>query len=290
MGLSGRLIGEVGSSIPPGRDAPLASVAVAYDLAVIGGGNMGAALLGGLLQSGVVTPEQVVVVEPHAERRDALAVMFPGVALAERVQPCASAALSVKPPDIVAVAAEAAAAGARRVLSVAAGVTIAAIERAVGDGVAVLRAMPNTPALVGEGVSALAAGHDVSGDDLDWAERILAGVGFVVRLDEHHIDAVTGLTGSGPAYVFLVAEALIEAGVTAGLPRHTVEPMVVQLLVGASQLLAERGDPAALRAMVTSPGGTTAAGLRVLEERATRGAFIDAVAAATARSRELGGS
>ena len=98
-----------------------------------------------------------------------------------------------------------------------------------------------------------------------------------MRVDEQHIDAVTGLTGSGPAYVFLVAEALIEAGVTAGLPRETVEPMVVQLLVGSSKLLAERGDPAALRAMVTSPGGTTAAGLRVLEERATRGAFIDAV-------------
>ena len=170
----------------------------------------------------------------------------------------------------------------------AAGVTIAAIEWAVGDGVAVLRAMPNTPALVGEGVSALAAGRHASDADLDWAERILAGVGMVVRLAEHHIDAVTGLTGSGPAYVFLAAEALIEAGVTAGIPRETVEPMVVQLLLGASKLLAERGDPAALRAMVTSPGGTTAAGLRVLEERATRGAFIDAVLAATARSRELG--
>jgi len=263
---------------------------MAYDLAVIGGGNMGAALLGGLLRGGVVDPEQVVVVEPYPERRDALGAMFPGVALAETVPPCSSAVLSVKPPHVVAVAAEAAAAGATRVLSIAAGVTIEAIEWAVGDGVAVLRAMPNTPALVGEGVSALAAGRHASDADLDWAERILAGVGLVVRLAEHHIDAVTGLTGSGPAYVFLVAEALIEAGVTAGIPRETVEPMVVQLLVGSSKLLADRGDPAALRAMVTSPGGTTAAGLRVLEERATRGALIDAVIAATARSRELGAS
>ena len=261
---------------------------MAYDLAVIGGGNMGAALLGGLLQGGVVSAEQVVVVEVYPERRDALTAMFPGVAVAERVPQCTSAVLSVKPPDIVGVAAEAAAAGATRVLSIAAGVTIAAIERAVGDGVAVLRAMPNTPALVGEGVSALAAGRHASDHDLDWAERILAGVGLVVRLAEPHLDAVTGLTGSGPAYVFLAAEALIEAGVTAGIPREMVEPMVAQLLVGSSKLLAERGDPAALRAMVTSPGGTTAAGLRVLEERATRGAFIDAVAAATARSRELG--
>jgi len=261
---------------------------VAYDLAVIGGGNMGAALLGGLLQSAVVEPDQVVVVEVYPERREQLAAMFPGVALAESVPACTSAVLSVKPPDVAGVAAEVAAAGATRVLSIAAGVTIAAIERAVGDGVAVLRAMPNTPVLVGAGVSALAGGRHARNEDLDWAERILAGVGLVVRLGEHDIDAVTGLTGSGPAYVFLVAEALIEAGVSAGLPRETVEPMVVQLLVGSSKLLAERGDPAALRAMVTSPGGTTAAGLRVFEERSTRGAFVDAVAAATARSRELG--
>ena len=263
---------------------------MAYELAVIGGGNMGAALLGGLLQGDVVAPEQVVIVELYPERRDALTAMFPGVAVAERVPQCTSAVLAVKPPDVVGVAAEAAAAGATRVLSIAAGVTIAALQSAVGDGVAVLRAMPNTPALVGEGVSALAAGRHASEEDLEWAERILAGVGLVVRLAEHDLDAVTGLTGSGPAYVFLAAEALIEAGVTAGLPRHTVEPMVVQLLVGSSKLLAERGDPAALRAMVTSPGGTTAAGLRVLEERATRSAFVDAVAAATARSRELGAS
>ncbi len=288
MGVSGRLIGEVGSSIPPGRHAPLASPGVAYDLAVIGGGNMGAALLGGLLQGGVVTPGQVVVVEPVAERRDALVTMFPGVALAERVPACTSAVLSVKPPDIVAVAGEAAAAGATRVLSIAAGVTIAAIEAAVGDGVAVLRSMPNTPALVGEGVSALAAGQHASSADLDWAERILAGVGLVVSLDEHHIDAATGLTGSGPAYVFLVAEALVDAGLSVGLPAEMVAPMVAQLLVGASKLLAERGDPAALRVMVTSPGGTTAAGLRVLDERGTREAFVAAVEAATARSRELG--
>jgi pyrroline-5-carboxylate reductase len=259
-----------------------------YDLAVIGGGNMGAALLGGLLSGGVVTVDQVVIVELYSERRRQLEAMFPGVTLVDRVPACTSAVLSVKPPDIVDVAAEAAAAGATRVLSIAAGVTIAAIEAAVADGVAVLRAMPNTPALVGEGVSALAGGRHASDADLAWGERILAGVGLVVRLDEHHLDAVTGLTGSGPAYVFLVAEALIEAGVAAGLPRETVEPMVTQLLVGSSKLLADRGDPAGLRAMVTSPGGTTAAGLRVLEERATRGALIDAVVAATARSHELG--
>ena len=148
--------------------------------------------------------------------------------------------------------------------------------------------MPNTPALVGEGVSALAAAPGTPAADLDWAEGILTGVGLVVRVDEAHLDAVTGLTGSGPAYVFLVAEALVDGGVLAGLPRALVEPMVAQLLTGSAKLLAERGDAAGLRAMVTSPGGTTAAGLRVLEEHAVRSALIEAVQAATARSRELG--
>ncbi len=261
---------------------------MAYELALIGGGNMGAALLGGLLHGSVIEPGEVVVVESQEPRRAQLGELFPGVAVVDSVPECASAVLAVKPPDIVAVAAEAAAAGARRVLSIAAGVTITSIEWAVGEGVAVLRAMPNTPALVGEGVSALAAGRHASEDDLEWGERILAGVGVVVRLGEHQLDAVTGLTGSGPAYVFLAAEALMDAGVVAGIPRDIVERMVPQLFLGSSKLLAERGDPAALRAMVTSPGGTTAAGVRVLEERATRAAFIDAVVAATQRSRELG--
>jgi pyrroline-5-carboxylate reductase len=171
-------------------------------------------------------------------------------------------------------------------LSIAAGVTTETIAAAAGPGVAVLRSMPNTPALVSAGVSALAA--DASDADLDWAEAILAGVGLVVRVTESQLDAVTGLTGSGPAYVFLVAEALTEAGVVAGLPRDLVTPMVAQLLVGSSALLARDGDPAALRERVTSPGGTTAAGLRVLEDRAVRGSFVDAVQAATERSRELG--
>jgi pyrroline-5-carboxylate reductase len=156
--------------------------------------------------------------------------------------------------------------------------------------VAVVRTMPNTPALVGEGLSAMAGGRAATEADLDWAQAILFGVGQVVRVDESDLDAVTGLTGSGPAYLFLVAEALIEAGVRAGLRHATVEAMIAQLMVGSAKLLAERGDPAALRVMVTSPGGTTAAGLAVLEQRATRAAFLDAVAAATARSRELGTS
>ena len=261
---------------------------MAYELVVIGGGNMGAALLGGMLSSGVVAEADVAVVEPIAARRAQLVEMFPGVTVAEEVPPCAAAVVAVKPPDVPTVVTAAAAAGARRVLSVAAGVTTATLRAAAGDGVAVIRTMPNTPALVGEGVSAIAGADGTTEADLAWAERILAGVGLVVRVSESQLDAVTGLTGSGPAYVFLVAEALMDAGVAAGLPRTAAEQMVTQLLVGSAKLLAERGDPAALRAMVTSPGGTTAAGLGVLEERAVRAALIGAVRAATDRSRELG--
>lgn len=261
---------------------------MAYELVVIGGGNMGAALLGGMLSSGVVTADDVAVVEPIVARRAELAEMFTGVAVVESIPACRSAVIAVKPPDAPGVAAAAAAAGASRLLSVAAGVTTAALAASTGSAVAVIRSMPNTPALVGEGVSAIAAGEGATDDDLAWAESILSGVGLVVRVSESQLDAVTGLTGSGPAYVFLVAEALIDAAVAAGLPRAASERMVAQLLVGSAKLLAERGDPASLRAMVTSPGGTTAAGLGVLEDRAVRAAFIAAVRAATERSRELG--
>jgi len=257
-----------------------------YELVVIGGGNMGAALLGGMLASSVAS--ELAVVEPVAGRRDQLTEMFPTVAVLDRIPSCRSAVIAVKPPDVAAVAEEAAAAGAVRLLSVAAGVTTAAVSAAAGRDVAVVRTMPNTPALVGEGVSAIAGGAGAGEDDLAWAERILSGVGLVVRVSESQLDAVTGLTGSGPAYLFLVAEALMDAGVAVGLARPVAERMVAQLLVGSAKLLAERGDPAGLRAMVTSPGGTTAAGVSVLEDRAVRAALIGAVRAATDRSRELG--
>jgi pyrroline-5-carboxylate reductase len=151
--------------------------------------------------------------------------------------------------------------------------------------------MPNTPALVGCGAAAIAGGAGASDADLAWAEEILGAVGKVERVGEPLLDAVTGLSGSGPAYVFLVAEALIEAGVAVGLPRTVSEALTIQTLLGSARLLAESGERAeALRAAVTSPGGTTAAGLAALESRAVRAAFMEAVVAATDRSRELGRS
>jgi pyrroline-5-carboxylate reductase len=253
---------------------------------------MGAALVGGLVASSWAPPAAITVVEPVAERRAALEADLPGVVVTDSFEGEADGVvLAVKPGDIPAAARAAAATGAARLLSIAAGVTTRTIEDALGTDVAVVRAMPNTPALVRAGAAAIAAGHRATDADLDWAAGILAAVGEVVRVPEHLLDAVTGLSGSGPAYLFLVAEALIDAGVLVGLPRDVSKALTTQLLVGSATLLAETGEtPEVLRARVTSPGGTTAAGLRVLEVAGVRGTLMQAVAAATERSRELGGA
>lgn len=258
-------------------------------LALVGGGNMGAALLGGLISAGWATADELTVVEVSEPRRDVLEQQFPGVQVVATLGPCQGAVIAVKPGDVAPAVATAVAAGATQILSIAAGVSIARLEAAAGGGVAVVRSMPNTPALVGQGAAAIAGGASATDSDLAWAEGILGAVGTVVRVPESQLDAVTGLAGSGPAYVFLIAEALIDAGVLAGLARPVAEALVTQLLVGSAALLAERGDAAQLRAMVTSPGGTTAAGLRLLEEHGVRSAMLEAVMAATARSRELAG-
>jgi pyrroline-5-carboxylate reductase len=175
------------------------------------------------------------------------------------------------------------------VLSIAAGVTLARLEGALAPGTPVVRAMPNTPALVGAGAAAVAAGSAASDSDVAWASSVLGAVGTVVVVSESLLDAVTGLSGSGPAYLFLIVEALVEGGVLAGLPRDVASSLAVQTLVGSGQLLASSSSgPEALRAAVTSPGGTTAAGLRALERGGVRAAFLDAVMAAAERSRELG--
>jgi len=263
-----------------------------YRLAVVGGGNMGAALVGGLLNAaaGDWSAGEIAVVEVLAARADALREMFPGVTVGDVVPPCVAAVIAVKPPDVAAACTAAAAAGATRVLSIAAGIPLTSLQAAAGATVAVVRAMPNTPALVGQGAAAISAGATATDGDMAWAESILGSVGTVVRVPEAELDAVTGLAGSGPAYLFLVAEALIEAGVAAGLSHENSEALVTQLFVGSSTLLRERGEPAELRRMVTSPGGTTAAGLRVLDERGVRDAFVQAVLTAKARSIELGKS
>lgn len=247
---------------------------------------MGAALLGGLVDAGA--PSELAVVEVVTDRRAQLSSMFPGVAVLAEVPQADGAVLAVKPADAASAAAAAGAAGARRLLSIAAGVTLATLQAAAGEDVAVIRAMPNTPALVRLGASAIAAGAAADEDDVVWAESILSAVGTVERLPESALDVFTGVAGSGPAYLFLVAEALTDAAVDGGLDRSVAERVVRQLLLGSATLLDREGDPTRLRQQVTSPGGTTAAGLAVLEERDLRGALVAAVRAATTRSRQLG--
>ena len=257
-------------------------------VAMIGGGNMGAALLGGMLASGEYDAASLAVVEKLEARREQLAELFPGVEVAAETPTCAAAVIAVKPDGVADAVRAAVAAGARRILSIAAGVTLAALDGAAGPGVAVVRAMPNTPALVGLGAAAIAGGSTASDDDLAWAEAILGSVGIVERLDEASLDAFTGVAGSGPAYVFLFAEALTDAAVAEGIEADVAERVVAQLMLGASTLLDRDRDPAQLRRNVTSPGGTTAAGLARFDAHGLRGIVADAVAAATERSRELG--
>ncbi len=257
-------------------------------LQVIGGGKMGEALVGGLLRSGTAAAD-VLVVEKDAARTEALHDALPGVSVVGEPAPSQGTLLAVKPGDVPAVCAAVADVGTDRVLSIAAGVTLATLEGALAPGTPVIRAMPNPPATVGAGAAAIAAGSAAGEDDLAWAESLLGAVGTVVRVPEPLLDAVTGLSGSGPAYLFLVAEALIAAGVEVGLPPEVSYDLAVQTLFGAATLLAGSDQgPEALRAAVTSPNGTTAAGIAAMEERGLREAIRAGVVAATERSRELG--
>jgi pyrroline-5-carboxylate reductase len=259
-------------------------------LQIIGGGKMGEALLSGLLARGWAQVGEIRVVEKLPDRAGALQKAFPGLTVAPESSVADGHLVAVKPDDVDAVCRALAGERSRtRVLSIAAGVTLARLEAALGPDTPVVRAMPNTPALVGAGVAAIAPGQAASDEDLAWAESILGAVGTVVRLDESLLDAVTGLSGSGPAYVFLVVESLIEGGVLNGLPRPVASTLAIQTVLGAARLLTESDEgPEALRAAVTSPAGTTAAGLRELESAGVRSAFLDAITAATARSKELG--
>lgn len=260
-------------------------------LLIAGGGKMGEALLAGLLKSGWAEADEIAVSEPMAETRAALQQKYPGVHVLDAPVASDGAIVAVKPAYVPEASAQLAEVGCGRVLSIAAGVPTSAIEAALPAGTPVVRAMPNTPALVGAGAAAIAGGAAARDDDLNWAESILSAVGIVVRVPEEQLDAVTGLSGSGPAYVFLVAEAMIAAGKSVGLPDDVAEQLAIQTIMGAGRMLAETGDsPEQLRINVSSPNGTTVAGLAKLDELGVRDAFTAAVARATERSKELGKS
>ncbi|MBT4476212.1 MAG: pyrroline-5-carboxylate reductase [Actinobacteria bacterium] len=258
-------------------------------LQIIGGGNMGEALLGGLAATGWASNETLHVVELDADRRQVLATAHPGLSVGSEPLTGVDALIAVKPHIVPAVCATLASAEVSRALSIAAGVTLATLEAGLAPGTAVVRAMPNTPSLVGLGAAAIAAGTKASNDDLNWATSILSSVGTVVVVDEIDLDAVTGLSGSGPAYVFLLAEALMAAAQAEGLTAPIAKELTQQTLLGAATLLATSEDNAAtLRQNVTSKGGTTAAGLAVFEEAGFGELIQQVVSAAAQRARELG--
>ena len=256
-------------------------------LQMIGGGKMGQALLQGMIDASWAPAEQLAVVEVVEEQRQRLAQDFPSVLIIDRPLPGVDSVLAVKPYLVEQVCGSLS--EPRRVLSIAAGITIASMEAALPSTTSVIRAMPNTPALVGAGAGALCGGSTATEEDVAWASTVLSSVGEVVVVAEPLLDAVTGLSGSGPAYLFLAAEAMTDAGVSMGLPRDVAALLAKQTIYGAGKMMVETGDePVSLRAGVTTPAGTTAAGLAALEDHGIRAAYAAAVRAATNRSVELG--
>lgn len=262
-------------------------------LAILGGGKIGEALLSGLLRRGERTAADIVVSEKHPERAAYLAETF-GVQivdLATAVKQSETLLVAVKPQDIATLLAEVAPVIEPRhlVVSVAAGVTTAHLEAALPEGVSVVRCMPNTAALVDEAMTAISAGTHADDAHLAVAESLLGAVGRVVRVPERQLDAVTALSGSGPAYFFYLVEAMIDAGILLGLPRALAAELIVQTAVGSATMLRDSGEhPVQLREAVTSPGGTTIAAIRELEVHGVRAAMLAAIEAAARRSRELG--
>lgn len=259
--------------------------------AIVGAGVMGETLLSGLIRAGRPVAD-LMVGEKRAERARELEERYAVrvVDNATAAQEADTVALVVKPQDMGDVLNEISPflRPGQLLVSLAAGITTAFIESRVPEGVAVVRVMPNTPALVDEGMAAIAPGSHCDDEHLAEAEALLSSTGQVLRVPEKQMDAVTAISGSGPAYVFYIVESMIEAGVHLGLPRSTATDLVVQTVFGAGKMLKETGThPTVLREQVTSPGGTTAAALRELEVHKVRAAFLEAMEAARDRSHDL---
>jgi pyrroline-5-carboxylate reductase len=262
-------------------------------IAVLGAGKIGEALVAGLVSSGWQKPKDIVVTARRQERIEELMSRYgvPGtLSNAEAIAGTQIVVIAVKPQDIDALLAEigSAVTPAQTVVSVAAAIPTGTIERHLSDGVPVVRAMPNTASTVHEGMAGVAPGTHADEEHLRLAEEVLAHVGRTVRVQESSMDAVTAVSGSGPAYFALLAESMIEAGILLGLSREISTDLVVQTMLGTAKLLRdERMHPVELRELVTSPGGTTIAAIRELEQAGVRAAFLNAIQAAMERSREL---
>jgi pyrroline-5-carboxylate reductase len=265
-------------------------------LTIVGAGMMGTALAHGIVRAQAVTPDQITLIDSHKSQADSVAHRLPppyasvAVNIIEAVTGADIVLLAVKPQVVQAILSEIAAALSEEqlVISIAAGVQTATIETLLGRQIPVIRAMPNTPSLVGEGATALSRGSYATQNHLAQAEFLFSAVSKTVIVDEKLMDAVTGLSGSGPAYVYLLIEALMDGGVKAGLTRSTARLLAAQTVYGAAKMVLESTEhPAQLKDNVTTPGGTTIQALAVLERAGFRTAIIDAIEAATARSREL---
>ncbi|MCL6610812.1 MAG: pyrroline-5-carboxylate reductase [Peptococcaceae bacterium] len=264
-------------------------------LGFLGGGAMAGALLAGLTGSGAVAARDLYVSDVSRERLELLKASLNINILydnREVVRLADIIILAVKPGIVLSVLREAAGElkPGQTVISIAAGVPLGSLESAAGGEAAVVRVMPNTPALVGEGASAVCPGTRAGSRDVERALAVFNAVGRAVEVPESMMDAVTGLSGSGPAYMFVILEALADAGLRMGLPRNVAVLLAAQTMLGAAKMLLETGrHPGQLKDMVTTPGGTTIEGLYTLERRGLRGALMEAVEAAAARSRELSG-
>ena len=263
------------------------------NLTIVGVGRMGEALLSGLLRSGWVEPGQITVTSRRQERCDEVRHKYGIEATTDNQAAIAGVdvvIVAVKPQSVQALLDRDGSAfeDGQTVISVIAGVPTSRIEASIPAEVAVVRVMSNVPVQVDEAMSVVCAGTHASDVDLEIAEKILGHIGRVLRLAEEHLDAVTALSGSGPAYFALLAEAMIDAGILLGLPRDISTQLIVQTMVGSAKMLSDTGmHPVELREMVTSPGGTTIAAIRELEKERVRAAFLNAIEAAKNRSEEL---
>ncbi|NEG95892.1 pyrroline-5-carboxylate reductase [Bifidobacterium primatium] len=259
-------------------------------IGVIGFGNMGGAIIGGAIEHGVVAPGDVTIYDPNADKNAYAKELGLNTAASEKDVVAASdmVLLAVKPQMFAAMAAKAGSFDGKAVLSIMAGVTADRVRETVDGTPRVMRLMPNTPALVGAGAFALDSDSDFTDDEKAFAKTLFESLGIVEFVPEHLLDAVTGLSGSAPAFVAMFIEALADGGLKEGLPRATAYRLAAQTCLGEAKLILDKNmTPAAAKDMVTSPAGTTIAGYAVLEEAGFRGTVMKAVSAAARRSREL---
>ena len=266
----------------------------ALSVGMVGGGQMGEALIRGMIESGVTAAKNITVAEPMNLRREYLEKTYQVDTVETPAEVTAKSRiliLAVKPQIMEPVLRQYSVhlTNDHLLISIAAGIPLTYMEKLAGENMRIIRVMPNTPALVLAGASAMSGNQNIRQEDMESAQQIFSAVGTCIEVPENLLDAVTGLSGSGPGYVFTFLEAMIDGGVLAGLPRPVAEQLALQTLYGSAKLALETKEPAAvLKGKVTSPGGTTITGIQALEEGGLRGTVMTAVEAATERSRSLG--